>query len=223
MNMKKTLVGTAVAAALAIGSSVASAATIVSLDISDIDGDGKSGLFTFGPKADIESIGVQFSGDTGTDMLWEGNTQGPGVFTTGFTFAGQPFEPQTDMSATVGTNNGANGTLTGSTLAISSLDFGGRFGGTAGSPVFYLSPDAGTLQVLTANEGTGEVKFNWSHTITASEDPSFQFVGFTASWQLEGIATLSGGPAPIPVPAAAWLFGSGLMGLVGVARRRKVA
>jgi hypothetical protein len=29
------------------------------------------------------------------------------------------------------------------------------------------------------------------------------------------------GTAPIPVPAAVWLFGSGLMGLVGVARRRK--
>lgn len=27
--------------------------------------------------------------------------------------------------------------------------------------------------------------------------------------------------APIPVPAAAWLFGSALLGLVGVARRRK--
>jgi len=28
-------------------------------------------------------------------------------------------------------------------------------------------------------------------------------------------------PPPIPVPAAVWLFGSGLLGLVGVARRRK--
>lgn len=27
-------------------------------------------------------------------------------------------------------------------------------------------------------------------------------------------------PSPVPVPAAAWLFGSGLMGLVGVMRRR---
>jgi hypothetical protein len=29
------------------------------------------------------------------------------------------------------------------------------------------------------------------------------------------------GPSPVPVPAAAWLFGSGLLGLVGVARRKK--
>ena len=30
-------------------------------------------------------------------------------------------------------------------------------------------------------------------------------------------------PSPAPVPAAVWLFGSGLLGLVGVARRRKQA
>lgn len=29
------------------------------------------------------------------------------------------------------------------------------------------------------------------------------------------------GPAPVPIPAAAWLFGSGLIGLVGIARRKK--
>ena len=28
--------------------------------------------------------------------------------------------------------------------------------------------------------------------------------------------------APVPIPAAAWLFGSGLLGLVGMARRKKV-
>ncbi len=29
--------------------------------------------------------------------------------------------------------------------------------------------------------------------------------------------------APVPVPAAAWLFGSGLLGFIGVARRKKTA
>lgn len=36
------------------------------------------------------------------------------------------------------------------------------------------------------------------------------------NWQIQGVTT-------IPVPAAAWLFGSGLLGLAGTARRRKTA
>ena len=35
-------------------------------------------------------------------------------------------------------------------------------------------------------------------------------------------AVQSGDVSAVPVPAAAWLFGSGLLGLVGVARRKKV-
>jgi hypothetical protein len=34
---------------------------------------------------------------------------------------------------------------------------------------------------------------------------------------------VTGNLSPIPVPAAVWLFGSGLLGLVGIARRRKTA
>ena len=51
---------------------------------------------------------------------------------------------------------------------------------------------------------------------TSSAFPGFQPF-FSGS--LEKVS--GGGTAPIPVPAAAWLFGSGLMGLVGVARRRR--
>ena len=42
------------------------------------------------------------------------------------------------------------------------------------------------------------------------------FVGFNANFDFNA-------PAAIPVPAAVWLFGSGLLGLVGVARRKKAA
>jgi len=43
------------------------------------------------------------------------------------------------------------------------------------------------------------------------------FIGFSPAFS--GTATVSA----VPVPAAVWLFGSGLVGLAGVARRRKAA
>jgi hypothetical protein len=46
-------------------------------------------------------------------------------------------------------------------------------------------------------------------TVTLASDGTLSFTG--------------NGTAPVPLPAAVWLFGSGLMGLVGVSRRRKGA
>ena len=45
--------------------------------------------------------------------------------------------------------------------------------------------------------------------------PGGPFAGFNANFNANLV--------PVPVPAAVWLFGSGLIGLVGVARRRKSA
>jgi len=42
------------------------------------------------------------------------------------------------------------------------------------------------------------------------------------NWTLSATGTLGYNVPTIPVPAAVWLFGSGLLGLVGVARRRTV-
>jgi hypothetical protein len=38
--------------------------------------------------------------------------------------------------------------------------------------------------------------------------------------ELTSTGTLENVPSPVPVPAALWLFGSGLLGLAGVGRRK---
>ena len=52
-------------------------------------------------------------------------------------------------------------------------------------------------------------------------DPNGPFLG-AAKFQSTGDGLQSDWVAAVPVPAAVWLFGSGLLGLIGVARRKKV-
>ncbi|MBZ0073032.1 MAG: VPLPA-CTERM sorting domain-containing protein [Gammaproteobacteria bacterium] len=63
----------------------------------------------------------------------------------------------------------------------------------------------------------------YSATVPAGDPSNFG----NTRYLLNLVGTISGGditaPAVIPVPAAVWLLGSGLIGLVGVARRKKAA
>ena len=182
--MKKNAIAAAVLMAVSGG---ASAAAITSFTISDVwdaqasgladyfntvggvlGTDGSSGRFGF-------NVGTssQWTGDTGTDMLWGGANQGPGVFTTGFIFASNTFEPMTDFSGTGFSNGGAVGDITGGTLSVTNFDFGGLFGGA--SP-FYLAPDSGSLKtnfIQDIGGGDFAVAFSFTHLITSAEDPSF--------------------------------------------------
>jgi len=82
----------------------------------------------------------------------------------------------------------------------------------------------------------GTIDFAWGATTGIDVVMVWDVVGNTytsTDWDGDGIlgAGMIDGPFPgfsanfnmttVPVPAAVWLFGSGLMGLVGVARRKK--
>ena len=158
--------------------------------------DGSIGRFGFN-----EGTTSHFSGDTGRDILFGGANQGAGVFTTGFIFANETFEPNT--SATFDNSNaigsGISGTVDASGLNISNVDFGSLF---AGVHNWYFAADPGTIKTNFFNDlgnGDYEVAFSWSHQVTTAEDPSvFGLVCCNARWVLEGVVHT------VPVPAAVW-------------------
>ena len=202
--MKKKVISMAVGAALGLSGAV-QAAPVSGIKVQDVTGDGVSGRFGFNA---LQTS--QWTGDVGTGTIKGlGQANATGSFSTGFNFAGSPFVPYTFGS-------GMNADITAGVLTFPSMNFGGNYAGLAN---FNLPPDPGTMTVnfvnATADPNAFDVQFTWSHYITTADDPTGGYVGFTARWTVEGTATV------VPIPAAAWLFGSGLVGLAGVARRRR--
>jgi hypothetical protein len=78
------------------------------------------------------------------------------------------------------------------------------------------------MAVTTATELLGSLNAPGSFTFDAT--PGDYFVSFfgeagaSTSYGMYGIEI-----SQVPLPAAVWLFGSGLIGLIGISRRKKAA
>ena len=126
-------------------------------------------------------------------------------------------DQQTDMFD----NTAAAGSFAGSNaLGAYNFDAGiaNMAAGTVGVGVFFDwngNVDIPVLAVFNCAAGvcTGD------NTTAAGGMQTGPFVGAVPAFNGTGDLAVSA----VPVPAAVWLMGSGLLGLVGVARRRKVA
>jgi hypothetical protein len=72
--------------------------------------------------------------------------------------------------------------------------------------------------VTTDTSGTWYEPIDW---FVAAPNTNIYNIIFANGAVLQIDAVASNPPSEIPVPAAVWLFGSGLLGLAGVARRKK--
>ena len=77
-----------------------------------------------------------------------------------------------------------------------------------------------------ATVGTGQYLFQVTSSAGTAGANIYKSIGLLTLTSQGTItyagADLAGGGAPVPIPAAVWLLGSGLMGLAGIGRRRKL-
>jgi hypothetical protein len=146
-----------------------------------------------------------FSGDSGATLTNTGN-------------GGYDFDIDATALAIV---------TSGSTINIANQAFSLHGVFNTGNSLFAGSFDvaggllSGTFDNLSISQlSSGSYDFATDLTYTSGS-----LMGSLSGGRLEGIGSSSNlaaklGPVVVPVPAAVWLFGSGLIGLAGVARRK---
>ena len=143
----------------------------------------------------------------------------------GIQFSGFPINVYTAASNLGGTSPA--GTIAGGPVPTGTLD------DVAGTITMDLSSWFFNWNDNDLQAGTGKADGVTSALATGVWDPVsgqytlswFSLTGLGPKAGLTSFISLSGvaSPAAVPVPAAAWLFGSGLLGLVGISMRGKKA
>ena len=140
----------------------------------------------------------------------------PGIIANGGAVGGKWGEFRANANVTM------SNTTTTSTMVYTGL-FGLNSTGNVITGHYQLTPGLYTLVVGGGN--VSELAVLLSHAMATNGDyttPSGALTGYTNA-RLARNFNIAFSVTPVPIPAAVWLFGSGLAGLVALARRRSVA
>lgn len=136
----------------------------------------------------------------------------------GFLTPGQEVRVSFDYRGT----SSAGGVLNALIFSMIDIDLGGGVSNTlvlnSGAPLFPdADPSVWTNYSATVNLGSdvsGGIDFLLSAPCGAAE-------GCVSDYYVDNVSVEFGEASAVPVPAAAWLFGSALLGLVGMSKRKK--
>ncbi len=116
------------------------------------------------------------------------------------------------------TSDGAGASVESHT-GTSCTSQGSAFGSTVCSS-FSTTPGALGWEGVNLSLVFSDDFSSYTGTLTATNKSGASLTAATTTYKFNLSGSVPTPPPAVPVPAAAWLFGSGLLGLAGVARRR---
>ena len=176
------------------------------------------------PRIDMTNISLNYSKDWN---LFTGSSKSSSTFTLyGPNLVAKTFTGLFALGASIT----SSGTLNGGVFSFLSNDPYFGFHNSYGN---WGNVFSGQLTAVGASSSKDAIEFNtgkfsgWAcaqgwcskgERLWFTKVDGFPDSGWTKSWSDKNV----NGTAVIPVPAAAWLFGSGLLGLVGIGKRKKI-
>jgi hypothetical protein len=172
----------------------------------------------------VIDFGTGLAGPGGTISYDGVNTTGANINIGALTAQGTPINAGTYITnASLNFDTGANtitiyGDVPGLSVGPTTL-----LSGSFASSSYTAIPGPGGLTEIFSGQGPDIKNITLLDALGVPAGTPFDFFGFSIQSVNGDVVSTSIVNTAVPVPAAVWLFGSGLLGLVGIARRKKTA